>query len=182
MKSQDFLSIGNEQIELQDFKAAEKTFRAAIAYDSSNLIYQNQLALVLLSVGRHKAARDILTRVLFKDSMNVGALWYGGLSAFTDSAGDFREAVYYFTRVVSLVGKDSPQFFSAHWFIGKSYQNLLILDGLTYDEVSTMLASYTLYLKLQPDAPDFEKVSTFVQHIAKIRPSSNVKKWVNVPG
>jgi len=34
-------------------------------------------------------------------------------------------------------------------------------------------------LQLQPDADDAKKISSFVQHIKEIRPSSNVEKWVN---
>ena len=73
------------------------------------------------------------------------------------------------------------QYYSANWFIGRSYQVLLQSDGLTYDEVSRMLQCYETYVQLQPNANDAAKISAYVQHIKDIRPSDNVKKWINKP-
>jgi tetratricopeptide (TPR) repeat protein len=177
----DYLDKGNQQLSQEDFVSAEQTFRNAIKSDSSNLIFQSQLALSLMKQEKHKEAQQILDKVLLKDSTNIGALWYAGTNNFLDQNSDLRTAVKYFEKVLPLLKESQGQFYSANWFIGRSYQILLQSDGLGYNEVSRMLDCYSTYLRLQPNANDAAKISAFVQHIKEIRPSDNVKKWINKP-
>jgi len=175
----DYLSIGNKYLANEEYSNAEKTFREATKSDPSNTIYQCQLALALLNQQEYKDAQTILTVVLSRDTANVGALWYSGLNNFQNEAGDLRKAIMFFEKALLYINKNSRQFYSGNWFIGQSYHILLQTDGLTYNEVSKMLECYAIYLQLQPDADDAKKISSFVQHIKEIRPSSNVEKWVN---
>jgi len=177
----NYLDKGNQQLNDNDFVAAEQTFRDAIKSDSSNLIYQNQLALSLMKQKKHSEAQKILDKVLLLDSTNIGALWYAGTNNYLDKTSDLRIAVNYFEKVLPLLNESQGQYYSANWFIGRSYQVLLQSDGLTYDEVSRMLECYSTYIKLQPNANDAGKISAFVQHIKDIRPPDNVKKWINKP-
>ena len=177
----NYLDKGNQQLNDNDFVAAEQTFRDAIKSDSSNLIYQNQLALSLMKQKKHSEAQKILDKVLLLDSTNIGALWYAGTNNYLDKTSDLRVAVNYFEKVLPLLNESQGQYYSANWFIGRSYQVLLQSDGLTYDEVSRMLECYSTYIRLQPNANDAGKISAFVQHIKDIRPPDNVKKWINKP-
>ncbi|MBS0647038.1 MAG: hypothetical protein JSR97_10685 [Verrucomicrobia bacterium] len=177
----NYLDKGNQQLNDNDFVAAEQTFRDAIKSDSSNLIYQNQLALSLMKQKKHSEAQKILDKVLLLDSTNIGALWYAGTNNYLDKTSDLRVAVNYFEKVLPLLNESQGQYYSANWFIGRSYQVLLQSDGLTYDEVSRMLECYSTYIRLQPNANDAGKISAFVQHIKNIRPPDNVKKWINKP-
>ena len=177
----DYLNKGNQQLNDEDFVGAEQTFRDAIATDSSNLIYQNQLALSLLKQKKHSEAQKILDKVLTIDRANIGALWYAGTNNYLDKKSNLRIAIEYFESVLPLLKETQGQYYSANWFIGRSYQVLLQSDGLTYGEVSRMLECYTTYVRLQPNANDAAKISTYVQHIKNIRPPHNVKKWINIP-
>ena len=176
-----YLDKGNHQLNDQDFVAAEQTFREAIQSDSSNLIYQNQLALSLMDQKKHIEAQKILDKVLLKDSTNIGALWYAGTNNYLDNSADLRIAIKYFEKVLPLLKENQGQYYSANWFIGRSYQILLQSDGLTYPEVSRMLDCYSIYLKLQPLADDAVNIATYVRHIKAIRPPDNVGKWINKP-
>ena len=177
----DYLNKGNQQLNDEDFVGAEQTFRDAITTDSSNLIYQNQLALSLLKQKKHSEAQKILDKVLTIDRANIGALWYAGTNNYLDKNSNLRIAIEYFERVLPLLKETQGQYYSANWFIGRSYQVLLQSDGLTYGEVSRMLECYTTYVRLQPNANDAAKISAYVQHIKNIRPPDNVKKWINIP-
>ena len=177
----NYLDKGNQQLKDNDFVAAEQTFRDAIKSDSSNLIYQNQLALSLMKQKKHSNAQKLLDKILLLDSTNIGALWYAGTNNYLDKNSDLRLAIKYFEKVLPLLNESQGQYFSANWFIGKSYQVLLQSDGLTYDEVSRMLECFSTYVRLQPNANDAAKISVFVQHIKEIRPPINVKKWINKP-
>ena len=177
----NYLNKGNQQLNDEDFVGAEQTFRDAITTDSSNLIYQNQLALSLLKQKKHSEAQKILDKVLTIDRANIGALWYAGTNNYLDKKSNLRIAIEYFERVLPLLRETQGQYYSANWFIGRSYQVLLQSDGLTYGEVSRMLECYTTYVRLQPNANDAAKISTYVQHIKNIRPPDNVKKWINIP-
>ncbi len=177
----NYLDKGNQQLNDNDFVAAEQTFRDAIKSDSSNLIYQNQLALSLMKQKKHSEAQKILDKVLLLDSTNIGALWYAGTNNYLDKTSDLRVAVNYFEKVLPLLNESQGQYYSANWFIGRSYQVLLQSDGLTYDEVSRMLECYSTYIRLQPNANDAGKISAFVQHSKNIRPPDTVKKWINKP-
>ena len=170
-----YLDKGNQQLNDEDFAGAEQTFRDAIKSDSFNLIYQNQFALSLIKQEKHIEAQ----KVLLVDSTNVGILWYAGTNNFLDKAADLRQAVKYFEKVLPHLNEKKFQYYSANWFIGRSYHILLQSDGLTYSEVSRMLDCYSTYLKLQPNADDTAEISAYVQHIQTIRPSDNVKKWIN---
>ena len=177
----NYLDKGNKQLNNEDFIGAEKIFREAIKSDSSNLIYQSQLALSLMKQEKHSEAQKILDKILSVDSTNVGALWYAGNNDFLDKNADLRQAVKYFEKVLPLLDENRGQYYSANWFIGRSYQILLQSDGLTYNEVSRMLNCYSTYLRLQPDTADAVKISAYVRHIKEIRPPDNVKKWINKP-
>jgi tetratricopeptide (TPR) repeat protein len=175
----NYLNKGNHQLNEGEFVAAEQTFRDAIKSDSSNLVYQNQLALALIEQKKHIEAQKILDMVLSKDPKNLGALWYAGTNNFLDNHADLRTAIQYFEKVLPLLKENQPQYYSANWFIGRSYQILLQSDGLTYHEVSRMLDCYSIYLRLQPNAEDAANISFYVRHIKDIRPPDNVGKWMN---
>ena len=179
---QNYLDKGNKQLNDKNYIAAEQTFREAIKSDSSNLIYQNQLALSLMNQKRHSDAQIILDKVLLRDSTNIGALWYSGTNNYLDPNAELRNAINFFEKVLALLDQNQAQFYSANWFIGRSYQLLLQKDGLNYDEVSRMLDCYTIYVRLQPNANAAKKINAFVQHIKNIRPPANVKKWINKSG
>lgn len=175
----NYLDKGNQQLNEEKFASAEQTFRDAIKDDGSNLIYQNQLALSLTKQDKYNEAQLILEKVLLKDSSNIAALWYAGTNKYLDKNSDLRISIKYFEKVLPLLKENQSQYYSANWFIGRSYQILLQSDGLTYNEVSRMLECYSNYVRLQVNANDAVKISTFVQHIKDIRPSDNVKKWLN---
>jgi len=177
----NYFDKGNQQLSDEDFVAAEQTFREAIKSDSTNVIYQNQLALSLIKQNKHAEAQKILDKVLAADSTNIAALWYAGTNNYLDKSADLRKAIKYFEKVLLLLKETQGQYYSANWFIGRSYQILLQSDGLTYDEVSRMLECYETYVRLQPNANDAAKISAYIQHIKNVRPSDNVKKWINKP-
>jgi len=177
----NYMDKGNQQLGDEDFVGAEQTFREAIKSDTANLIYQNQLALSLIKQKKHVEAQKILDKVLSVDSTDIGALWYAGTNNYLDESADLRTAIRYFEKVLPLLKETQGQYYSANWFIGRSYQVLLQSDGLTYDEVSRMLQCYETYVRLQPNANDAAKISAYIQHIKNVRPPDNVKKWINKP-
>ena len=174
----EYLEKGNKYLDEENYGLAEKTFREAIKADSSNLIYRSQLALALMNQGKHKEAQAEIDKVLAKDSLNTGALWYGGINSYTDKSGDLRTAILYFEKALPLLNEKQGQYYSANWFIGRSYNILLQSDGLSYHEVSRMLECYSTYVRLQPIAKDAAAISAFVDRVKEIRPPENVKKWV----
>jgi tetratricopeptide (TPR) repeat protein len=176
----NYLEKGNQFLSDDKYSQAEITFREAMASDSNNLVYQCQLALALMEQDKHRDAQKVIDHVLLKDSNNVGALWYGGINNFKDEKGDLRIAIFYFEKAMTHLNPKQGQYYSTNWFIGRSYQILLQSDGLSYNEVSRMLECYSVYLRLQPDANDASQISAFVNHIKEVRPSDNVKKWVNL--
>ncbi|GAB2864589.1 tetratricopeptide repeat protein [Hymenobacter ruber] len=175
----NYLANGNKYLANEKYSAAERVFREAVKADSSNLIYQCQLALSLTQQSKYEEANHVIDKVLSKDPSNIGALWYGGVNGFSNEKAEFRKTISYFERVLPLLKENQGQFYSANWFIGKSYQNLLQTTGISYDEASRMLECYALYVRLQPNAEDASKIAAFVQHIKEIRPPNNVKLWVN---
>jgi tetratricopeptide (TPR) repeat protein len=174
-----YMELGNRQLNDQEFVAAEKTFREAIKFDSSNLIFQNQLALCLVKQKKHSEAQKILDKVLSIDSSNAAALWYSGTNNFLDNKADLRTAIIYFEKVLPQFNEAQGQYFSANWFIGRAYQILLQSNGLTYGEVSRMIDCYSTYLRLQPNANDAASIAAYVERIKNSRPPDSVKKWVN---
>ena len=181
-KSQeDYLTKGNDLLNRNKFYEAEELFREALKSDSGNLVYQAQLSFSLIQQDKFDEAQPIIENILLKDSLNTGALWYGGLNNYMNETGDKRKSILYFQKVLPYIEKNGKQYFSANWFIGRSYQVLLANEGLSYDEVSHMLDAFMIYVKLQPDADDTESIFDYVEHIKKVRPPSNVKKWVNIP-
>jgi len=123
--------------------------------------------------------KELLDKFLTVDSMDVGTLMFAGINSFSDKNPDLRTAIKYFEKALPLLKETESKYYSANWYIGRSYQILLQSDGLTYDEVSRMLVCYSIYLRLQPNAEDAAKISTYIQYIKDIRPPENVKKWIN---
>lgn len=173
-----YLEKGNTHIGNNEFDKAEKVFRKGIKSDSSNLIYQCQLGLTLIQQEKYSEAQFVLDRVLWKDSNNVGAIWYSGIGNF--KSGDDRKAIHYFEKALTLLDKQSAQYYSANWYIGKSYSILLRTDGISYTETDRMFECYEEYLRLQPDANDAAAIREYVDRKKARRPPSNVLKWVDL--
>jgi tetratricopeptide (TPR) repeat protein len=172
-----FLAKGNSYLNNEEFDKAERTFREAIKSDTTNLIYQCQLGLTLIQAKKYTDAEQVLNKVLKTDPNNVAAIWYSGIGAF--KGGQQRQAVTRFEKVIPLLDKRSGQYYSANWFIGKSYSNLLETEGLTYSETDRMFECYEEYLRLQPNAKDAATIKEYVERKKKRRPSNNVVKWVD---
>ena len=173
-----FLDKGNSYLENKQFDKAEQTFRAAIKSDSTNLIYQCQLGLTLIQAKKYSDGEQVLKQVLKTDSNNVAAIWYSGIGNFYNAKD--KEAINRFENALTLLDKKSGQYYSANWFIGKCYSNLLKTDGLTYTETDRMFECYEEYLRLQPNAEDAQKIREYVERKKKRRPSSNVKVWMDL--
>jgi hypothetical protein len=130
---------------------------------------------------RSASFKRLIDSLLAADSTNVFALFSVGINSFSNKIADLRTAIKYFEKVLPLLKETDSRYYSANWYIGRSYEILLQSEGLTYDEVSRMLDCYSTYLRLQPNADDAAKISSYVQHIKDIRPPDNVKKWINKP-
>ncbi len=170
-RENQFLNDGN-------LDSAEQTFRNAIKANPKNLIYQNQLGLVLIEEKKFEEAEIILDKVLKTDSTNVAAIWYSGIGNFKSKK--YRLAIMRFEKSLMLLDKNSGQYYSANWFIGKSYSNLLKTEGLTYSETDRMFQCLDEYIRLQPNADDTPKLKEFVARKKARRPPENVKIWVDM--
>ena len=173
-----YLDKGNKFLNNEQFEKAEQAFRKGIKFDSTNLIYQCQLGLTLIEQKKYDDAEIVLDKVLRKDSNNVAAIWYSGIGSF--KGGQDRQAITRFEKALTLLDKESGQYYSANWFIGKSYSILLKTEGLTYIETDRMFSAYEEYLRLQPNADDAEKIREYVERKKKRRPTSNVLKWIDL--
>lgn len=174
----DYLDKGNAYLNSGQLDKAEMTFKEGINADPENMIYPCQLGLTLVQQGKYADAEKVLQDVLEKDSNNVAAIWYSGIANFY--AAEDRQAITRFERALALLDESSGQYFSANWFIGKCYSNLLKTDGLTYNETDRMFQCYEEYLRLQPNADDSNEIREYVERKKKRRPPNNVKKWVDM--
>jgi tetratricopeptide (TPR) repeat protein len=174
----NYLQVGNTYLNNNQLDKAERTFRKGIKAEPGNLIYQCQLGLSLIKQEKYNEAEEILNKVLDADSTNIGANWYSGIGAF--KSGKDRKAIQHFERALSLLDINSGQYYSANWYIGKSYSILLKTEGLTYKETDRMFECYEEYLRLQPDAKDSEQIREYVDRKKKRRPSENVIKWIDM--
>ena len=173
-----YLNDGNKFLNNGEFDKAEKTFRQGIEYDSTNLIYQCQLGLTLIQQKKYSDAEAILDKILKIDSNNIAAIWYSGVGNFKN--GQDRKAIIRFEKALTLLDKSSGQYYSANWFIGKSYSILLRTDGLSYQEADRMFECYEEYLRLLPNADDAAQIREYVDRKKKRRPTSDVLKWVDL--
>ena len=173
-----YLDKGNSYLNNEQYDKAEQTFREAIKSDTTNLIYQCQLGLTLIQAKKYADGEQVLDKVLKTDPNNVAAIWYSGIGNFYNAQD--RQAINRFEKALTLLDKKSGQYYSANWFIGKCYSNLLKTDGLTYTETDRMFECYEEYLKLQPNAEDAPKIKEYVERKKKRRPPSNVKVWVDL--
>jgi len=173
-----YLDEGNKYLNSVEFDKAENIFRNGIKSDSTNLIYQCQLGLTLIQQKKYSEAEIILDKILKTDSNNVAAIWYSGIGNFKN--GQDKKAILRFEKALTLLDKNSGQYYSAYWFIGKSYSILLKTDGLSYQETDRMFKCYEEYLRLQPNADDAAAIREYVDRKKKRRPTSNVLKWVDL--
>ncbi|MCW3103904.1 MAG: hypothetical protein JWO09_2344 [Bacteroidetes bacterium] len=177
--SQDvYLDKGNQFLNSGNLDSAEQIFRKGIISDPQNLIYQNQLALILITQKKFDDAENVLEKVLKTDSLNAAAVWYSGIGNFKSKK--YRPAIKRFEKALLLIDKKGGQYYSANWFIGKSYSNLLKTEGLTYSETDRMLECLEAYIRLQPDAEDTPKIKEYVERKKARRPPNNVEIWVDL--
>lgn len=169
---------GNILLSENKFFEAENLFRKALKEEPDNLDFRSQLALALIEQNKNNEAERNIIEVLKKDSLFSAALWYGGLNNFNKEKPDFRKAISYFERFYKLIDANSKQYFAVNFYIGKSYQNLLYTEGLSYDEVSRMLETYKEYVGLETDTEATNRISNFIKKVEENRPGKNVKKWM----
>jgi tetratricopeptide (TPR) repeat protein len=173
-----YLDKGNSLLSKGDFGGAEKAFRKGIKADPDNDILKCQLGLTLIKKKEYGEAELVLDKVLKADSMHIGANWYSGIGCYQNAKD--RKAIMHFERVMPLLDKNMGQYFGANWYIGKSYSNLLKLEGLTYTETDRMFDCFEEYLRLQPNAEDSNQIREYVDRKKKRRPGSNVKLWMDL--
>ena len=118
-----YLDKGNSFLNNGDFDGAEKIFREGIKADPTDLILQCQLGLTLIQKEKYTDAELILEKVLEKEPTNIGANWYSGIGNYKNAKD--KKAIENFEGILPLLDKSSGQYFSANWFIGKCYSNLL---------------------------------------------------------
>ena len=174
----DYLDKGNSYLNSEEYEKAEQTFRDGIKSDPTNLIYQCQLGLTLINQKKYSEAEQVLDKVLRTDSNNVAAIWYSGIGNFYNEKD--RQAISRFEKALTLLNKESGQYYSANWFIGKCYSNLLKTEGITYAETDRMFECFEEYLRLQPNAEDAKEIREYVDRKKKRRPPSNVKRWIDL--
>ena len=175
---ESYLDQGNVFLNKGDFDGAEKAFRKGIKADSDNDVLQCQLGLTLIKKSKFDEAELVLDKVLKTDSLHIGANWYSGIGSYQNAKD--RKAIMHFERVLPLLDKNAGQYFGANWYIGKSYSNLLKLEGLTYTETDRMFDCFEEYLRLQPNAEDSKQIREYVDRKKKRRPGTNVKLWVDL--
>lgn len=174
----DYFEKGNSLLQQNKYKQAQKIFEIGLKENPKNLMYKNQIALALINQGKNNDAEEIIKKVLEVDSLNVAALWYGGINNFMAKDSDFKKAILYFEKAYPLIDKGSGQFFGVNFFIGKSYRNLLYSEGLSFEETDRMLETLEKYTELQPNAEDYKDTIAFINYIKEKRPPKNVKNWV----
>lgn len=174
----DYLDKGNSYLNSEEYDKAEQTFRDGIKADPTNLVYQCQLGLTLIEQKKYSEADQVLDKILQTDSNNVAAIWYSGIGNFYNAKD--KEAIKRFEKTLTLLDKESGQYYSANWFIGKCYSNLLKTTGITYSETDRMFECYEEYLRLQPNAKDAESIREYVDRKKKRRPPDNVEKWIDL--
>ncbi|WP_343610307.1 tetratricopeptide repeat protein [Chryseobacterium oranimense] len=175
--SNDF-EQANQLLSENKFSDAESLFRKALKEKPDNLDFKSQLVLALINQNKNDEAEKNIIEILKKDSSFPAALWYGGLNNFQKNVPDFRQAISYFERFYQIIDESSNQYFAVNFYIGRSYQNLLYTDGLSYDEVSRMLETYKKYVNLETDTEATNRISNFIKKIEENRPGKNVKKWM----
>ena len=174
----NILAKGNAYLNSEQYEKAALAFSDGIKEEPTNLIYQCQLGLALIEQRKFLEAENVLGKILTADSNNVAAVWYSGIGKFKNI--QYRQAISRFEKAVKLVNKRSGQYYSAKWFLGSCYANLLKTEGLTYAETDRMFECYEEYLQLQPNAEDAGEIREYVKRKKQRRPSSNVKNWVDL--
>ena len=175
---ENYLEKGNSYLNKQEYDKAEQIFREAIKSDPGKLIYQCQLGLTLIQEKKYVEAEQVIDKVLKTEPNNVAAIWYSGIGNFNNSQD--RKAIERFEKASTLLDKKSPQYYSANWYIGKSYSKLLKTEGLTYTEVDRMFECYEEYLRLQPNAEDATNIKEYIDRKKKRRAPQNVKVWLDM--
>jgi len=178
LAQEDYLKKGNAFLNSGKLDKAERAFRDGIKSDSTNLIYKCQLGLTLIQEKNYLAAETVLNDVLKIDPKNIAAYWYSGIGYF-ENAQD-RKSVGAFLKALPLIDKNSEQYYSVNWYIGKCYANLLKTEGLTYAETDQMFSCYNEYMRLQPNAEDSQKIKEYLDRKKARRPPANVKRWVDL--
>lgn len=173
----DPLTTGNSYLNKGDFVGAEKVFKAGIKEEPDNAMLQCQLGLALVQQRKFEEADVILTKILTRDSLNVLGNWYSGISNYKNER--YRKAIAHFERVLPHVDKRSGEFVSAHWFIAKSYGELLITDGISSSQADRMFECFDTYLTLQPNAPDSQQLRDYVTLKKKRRPETIEDVWID---
>jgi tetratricopeptide (TPR) repeat protein len=172
----DYLEQGNELLNADRLSEAEALFRKAITAEPNNLVFHAQLVFSLIEQEKYREADLILDSILAKDPQFTPALWYRSLCRFSEAR--YEEAIRGFEVALPLLRPDQPQVSVAHWMIATSYRKRLLLDGLAYGEVDSMVEHYTLYLKAAgASADDRQEVSQYLDWVEQHRPPENVKRW-----
>jgi len=173
-----YFEKGNALLQKGKNKRAQKKFEKGLLQEPQNLRFKNQLALSLINQGKNEEAEKIIQEVLKTDSLNIAALWYGGINSFKAKNGDFRKTIDYFERTNNLMDKSSGQYLSLNYLLGTSYRNLLYSEGISFTETERMLEAYKIYTGLQLHSEEDNEITNFIKYVEANRPANKVKKWL----
>lgn len=179
-QNRDYLTEGNTLLEQGQPELAEAVFREAIVAEPDRSdVFEAQLALSLIHRGEFQAADLVLESLMASAPNDPAAVWYYGLSSFF--AGEFIAAVERFAAAIPVLEAAGrhDQVYSAHYFVGESYYELLRTDGLSYAQVDAMLAAYDFYLAHAPPDASTPAYRERAQWLRDHRPPENVVRWIH---
>lgn len=175
----DYLAVGNQYLEKQEFKKAEEAFRLGLKKNPEQPGFRSQIALALIEQQRFDEAEKELNWVLERNPNDVGASWYLGLSRY--NSGKYPSALVAFWTTRALISKEHPQYFLSNWYIGACYQKKLYIAGLTQEEIDAMVKAFRIYLEFGQDPEERAKIEKFLAWVKENRPPENISHWMNNP-
>lgn len=176
---QDLLKKGNKHLDQKKYKEAEKAYKEGIKQYPDFPSFKTQLGFTYLQQNKFEEAEKILTAVLEEHPTDMPANWYAGIMYFYQEEN--RKALPRFEKAIRELQPQMGQFASACWFIGQCYENLLYLEGITQKETDRMMEVYEAFVELRPDAPETQKIKTFLENVAEHRPPETQNKWKAEP-
>lgn len=127
-------------LQRNDFALAEKNFKKAILLDSQNIVYRENLGMVLFVQPEKKnEALDVFNKILQKNSDDLTALYY--LGSFAQDKSDYEEA---------------KKKFQAYLNINPNNAEVLTLLGISYYKTGNKEGAREQWQKAIKVKPDFE--------------------------
>ena len=175
----NLVSLGNESMNLGNYRKAQEYYQAALSTDKFNWNIYTLLAFSIHKQKRFKEADSLYRISLSNDTNNSKTYWYKAMNHIALKQDSI--AIVLYKKFIDIEKFREHSVTQAYRSVGQCYERMLRRDGLYAWQIDDMIYHYDQIEKLDPSGVEVPLIRNFIELVNSKRPANQVGKWKMEP-